>query len=241
MLAFDKVVWSPALTLGSRPAGTLLLDSAGNHFLPILGRGRGKSQGCRETPGREEPRPLGTGRRVRACEELGSRAARLPAFLPPCARSRFFFFSAGGAGHPARSLRLRGPRGRSPPLAAGVPARARGGKIVAGVGGEALLPRGTAGGLLGQRIVFWGRAAPLGVPQGLAEVRLGRGGSGKELEQRRRNAARRSPSPELRRPELRPCEGRTFPHRCASGRPGLESPAPSSKKGANFGGYLRCY
>lgn len=102
----------------------ILLDFAGTRFFPIPGGGRGKSLGGGETPGHEEPRPLGTRRRVRACEalELAYRTA-----LPPChsARGRaFFFFWRGGS--PESSLRLLSPRGRSPSVSARVPARARG-------------------------------------------------------------------------------------------------------------------
>lgn len=67
-----------------------LLDSLRTRFFPTRGGGRGKSLGNRETLRHEEPRPLGTSRRVRACEapELALRA-----LLPPCypARARAFF------------------------------------------------------------------------------------------------------------------------------------------------------
>lgn len=73
-----------------RVSAGILLDSLRTRFFPILGEGRGKSLGSRETPRHEEPRPLGTSRRVRACEAPG---LALRAVLPPGypARARAFF------------------------------------------------------------------------------------------------------------------------------------------------------
>lgn len=184
-----------ALSPGSRPTRNLLLDRAGTRFLHSGPRTR-NTRTARKSPGLEKPRPLGTGRRVRACEAPGlvHRARLCLSALPSThSRSRFphppplegratcvvcdCWFHVGGT--PVRSL---------------CSGRSTWGESWRGRGADSAhrLPPALKDGISGTYESLWRSSRP-----------RGKRPHGKKLGNGQRNFARRAPFPELRRPEPR--------------------------------------
>lgn len=164
--------------------------------------------------------------------------------LPPSARSSFFFFLEGRA---TRHVVLDcWAHVGGAPLSQPEFRREHVERILEG-GGEGTAARGCPGSSRAKGV--WGTYDFPSVPQGLAEVGLGRRRQRKKLGKGQRNSTRRTPFPELRRPELRLLKGHLSPSTpiprapqlLASAPLHLESPPPprpASKWGAAFGCYF---